>query len=143
MASSGDHNQAGHNNHSSSRTPAAEEETICCESCCTSIRTSLHPCMTHHNPLPDDPSRAQRVKHAFLCPPHGKLGKWLTRAALLIVTWALLWSLAGDSALPPTGWIFAILVLYAACTLAGYFTTFLKLPPLLGKFIKKENNLNV
>ena len=103
----------------------------CCRTCCSAIEAKLKPCMSEHNPLPENPTCCDRFRYAFLCPPHGKLAKWITRLLLLVVTWALLWVLIGNEALPP-GWVFALLILYAACTVAGYLTTFLKLPPLLG-----------
>ena len=100
----------------------------CCLSCC-------QPCMVRYNPLSADPSRGERVRHAFLCPPHGKLARVLTLALTVLVIWGVLWAITGSQALPgKDGNFFGILILLIFSVIGGEIVALIRLPPLLGTY---------
>ena len=108
------------------------------------------PFMRRHNPLPDKAGRCVRLHHALLCPPKGILSDLLTIVLGAFFTWGVLWGLIRDAALPG-GNIFALLVLFAACSLAGAGARKVGLPSILGKcstavfshtyMLSKESNI--
>ncbi|KAJ8022525.1 Sodium/hydrogen exchanger 9B2 [Holothuria leucospilota] len=97
----------------------------CCLSC-------TKPLLTKYNPLPPNPSYCQRLKYAFMCPPHGTLASIITWCSVVLLLWAVLFSVLGDDVLPG-GNIFALYVLVVTSMVAGLVIQKLfRLPPLLG-----------
>ena len=115
----------------------------CCRICCSKLYACCKPCMTKYNPQPEDATRCQRFRHAFLCPPHGKFAKILTLILSLLLIWATCVSLLGPAALPG-GNLFGIFVLFVMCSLGGQLVNVMRMPPLLGKlkYFKYFINLN-
>lgn len=115
-----------------------DDDSTCKPKKCQALRSSCYtffkPCMHKHYPMPDDPKRKHKIHHAFLCPPHGKLGNVGTMVLTVLLIWGVLWSITGESALPgPNGNFFGLLVLLVCGLLGGGLVTLIKLPPLLGK----------
>ena len=108
---------------------------------CHGLRTFCHktclPCRTKYNQLPQNASCFDRFKFAFLCPPHDVLARYLQFLVLCGITYAVLISLFKDYALPG-GNFFSLYVLFFGSVLGGYLISFIKLPPLLGKFFFKS-----
>ena len=99
-----------------------------CDRCTASLRTD-------HNPLPDTPSSCERFKFAFLCPPHGRVGGFMFLLVLFFTLWGVLVAITDNEALPG-GNLFSLLVLFFTCWFGGYLISFLRLPPLLGKYFR-------
>nr|XP_054774090.1 sodium/hydrogen exchanger 9B2-like [Lytechinus pictus] len=105
----------------------------CCAQCRYSCRIAFRPCTTKHNPLPHNPSRWRRFKFAFLCPPHGTVGRTVTYLILVLLLWAVLFTITGAEALPG-GNLFGIYVLVITSIVLGLLVNkILRLPALLGK----------
>ena len=96
-----------------------------CTTCCI-------PCLVSHNPLPENPSRAQRLKHAFMLPLHGNVATYLQFGIVCIQLWIILYSLTHGEAMPG-GNLYSLLILFIFCAIGGYFISLIRLPPLLGK----------
>lgn len=94
------------------------------DSCCS-------PCLTSHNPLPEDANIFQKVRHAFMLPPHGILATYLQIAILYIEIWMFAYTLIHKEALPGAN-IFSLLTLFFCCSIGGYLISLINLPPLLG-----------
>ncbi|KAF2354193.1 Cation/H+ exchanger [Trinorchestia longiramus] len=101
---------------------------------CLKYCTCCRPLMQEHNPLPTNPTRADRLKYAFTCPPHGKVGVLLTHVTLLLLTWGSLYAITGDAA-APGGNLFSLLVVFVCSVLGGKLTQVCGLPPLLGMLL--------
>ena len=119
--------------------PANEAHTTsnkcgCCRICCSKLYSCCKPCMTKYNPQPEGATRCQRFRHAFLCPPHGKLAKILTLILSLLLMWGTSVSLFGATALPG-GNFFGIFVLFVLCLLGGELVKPMRMPPLLGRLM--------
>lgn len=70
-------------------------------------------------------------------PPSGFFGRTLTRGFIVLVSWAVLWSVLGDNALP-RGNIFGIFSVVVLAALGGFLTRKLSrdaLPSLLGMLV--------
>ena len=63
------------------------------------------------------------------------INKHLSYALILLLIWGSLWSLLGEEALPPNGYLFNLLVLFIVAYLSGEVTKLVSLPPLLGMLI--------
>lgn len=77
----------------------------------------------------------QRIRP--LIPPSGFLGRFLTRGAIVLLSWAVLWSIVGRDVLPG-GNIFGIFIVIVVAALGGFLTRRLSkdaLPSLLGMLI--------
>ncbi|XP_013384872.1 uncharacterized protein LOC106154881 [Lingula anatina] len=109
-----------------------KKRTRRCDACRTSCYNFCKPCMTKYHPPVT--TRAQRMRHALMCPPHGKLGRVVTSKLTLILLWAVLWAITRDEALPG-GNFFGLIVLFLACKLGGFLVSKIRLPPLLGMLI--------
>ena len=122
--------------------PSSRKRRNCCSVCCGAICRQLdiccQPCLTESHPMPAEATCGQRFKHAWLCPPHGKLGLILTAVLALLIVWGILWSITADAALPG-GSFFGILVLLVLCIIGGQLISFIKLPPLLGELGQMKN----
>ena len=97
--------------------------------CCAN---TTRPFRTKYNPLPHEPSFGQQLKYNLLCPPHGKLARYLMFVLMFGVCWAVMISITGSQGLPG-GNFFSLLILFFTCALGGYLVSFIRLPPLLGK----------
>nr|XP_053649261.1 sodium/hydrogen exchanger 9B2-like [Cherax quadricarinatus] len=95
--------------------------------CCSS-------CLRSHSDLPDNPTTTQRIKYAFSCPPHGKIGDCLIWIVLCLALWGCLISITWEMALPG-GKLFSLLLLYVMALLAGLMADFVGLPSLLGNLV--------
>ncbi|XP_069956919.1 sodium/hydrogen exchanger 9B2-like isoform X1 [Cherax quadricarinatus] len=95
--------------------------------CCSS-------CLRSHSDLPDNPTTIQRIKYAFSCPPHGKIGDCLIWIVLCLALWGCLISITWEMALPG-GKLFSLLLLYVMALLAGLMADFVGLPSLLGNLV--------
>ncbi|XP_015778740.1 PREDICTED: mitochondrial sodium/hydrogen exchanger 9B2-like [Acropora digitifera] len=77
----------------------------------------------------------QRIRP--LIPPSGFLGRFLTRGVIVLLSWAVLWSIVGRDVLPG-GNIFGIFIVIVLAALGGFLTRRLSkdaLPSLLGMLI--------
>ncbi|KAK8395971.1 hypothetical protein O3P69_005218 [Scylla paramamosain] len=108
-----------------------EEKEGTCRARCS---ICFHPCMRSRHPLLSNPTHLQRFKYALLCPPHGRVGKWLTGLLILCLVFGSLVSLLGDTALPG-GNIFSLFILFLTAEAAGRAVEPLRLPPLLGMLV--------
>ena len=73
----------------------------------------------------------------FTFPPSGFFGRTLTRGFIVLVSWAVLWSVLGDNSLP-RGNIFGIFSVVVLSALGGFLTRKLSrdaLPSLLGMLV--------
>ncbi|XP_039273607.2 sodium/hydrogen exchanger 9B2-like isoform X1 [Styela clava] len=90
-------------------------------------------------PGPDAPV-CQKIKYAFVCPPHGTVERFSTNVLLLLLSWAVPWSILGDDCLPGTN-IFGLIAVIDACVVGGFLVSIIQiphlppLPPLLGMLI--------
>ena len=100
----------------------------CCATCC------LKHFSTKQNPLSANASFAQRLRFAFLCPPHGHVARTITLVFVVAYVWLTLWAVLGHEALPG-GNYFALMTLLVLCVIAGEIVEKIHLPPLLGKYI--------
>ena len=107
------------------------KESKCCQRLKTCCLGMCKPCLAEYHPLSQEPSKCERLRHMFMCPPHGQLSKWLTVVLLVVLTWAVLWAVTGSEALPG-GNLFALYILVVACKVGGALIKLIKLPPLLG-----------
>ncbi len=87
------------------------------------------------NPLPPDPCRADLIKHALRCPPHGVIASSLSRMLLPVVLWVACFAALGPIARPPDGTIFLLVVLVVSGIVFGELVALVRLPPLLGMLI--------
>ncbi|XP_076458397.1 sodium/hydrogen exchanger 9B2-like [Babylonia areolata] len=92
------------------------------------------PLEAENHPLPDNPTRADRLKRAFFCPPFGRVGAFLLVASMFLLWWGVLISVTKDKALPG-GVVFPMLMLFSACWCGGYLINLVHLPPLFGMLI--------
>lgn len=79
----------------------------------------------------------KRLRDAGIVPPSGFFGQVATRGLVVILIWAVLWSIIGQDALPG-GNIFGIFIVIVSASLLGFLVgriPYLHLPPLLGMLI--------
>ena len=103
-----------------------------CALCCAACLLRCRPCMTQHNPLSPHPTVPQRLRYAFMCPPHGKLARFLALLLAVLCAWGFLWGLTGPHAVPG-GNIFGLVVLVVCASIGGLLVQLIRLPPLLGR----------
>ena len=77
----------------------------------------------------------EKIKYACFCPPHGKLGRILTYAVLVLSLWGSCLSMFGDIAAPPNGTIFWLIILVIVAMIFGWVFSLARLPPLLGMLV--------
>ena len=63
------------------------------------------------------------------------INKYLTYVLVLLLIWGSIWSLRGEDALPPNGYLFNILLLFVVSYLSGELIKCVGLPPLLAMLI--------
>ncbi|XP_075400977.1 sodium/hydrogen exchanger 9B2 isoform X1 [Tenrec ecaudatus] len=89
---------------------------------------------------PTEDSHLQRLRRTFACPPHGLLGRIVTNVTMVVLLWAVVWSITGSECLPG-GNLFGIIILFYCAVLGGKlmglitFPTLPPLPPLLGMLL--------
>lgn len=82
----------------------------------------------------------QRLRQTFACPPHGLLAKVITNVTMLVLLWAVVWSITGSECLPG-GNLFGIIILFYCAVIGGKLFGLIKLPtlpplpPLLGMLL--------
>ena len=60
---------------------------------------------------------------------------WITISLIVVSIYGCLWSILGQSALPPDGSIFALFIIFIISYLSGELLSLINLPPLLGMLI--------
>ncbi|XP_038060372.1 sodium/hydrogen exchanger 9B2-like [Patiria miniata] len=111
-----------------------EREPQCCRGLRDRCKMACRPLVAKHNQLPESPSRRARLKYAFLCPPHGLVAKIVLNVTIVVLLWAILWSITGPEALPG-GNLFAIYVLVVVAAVGGKLIELIHLPALLGMLL--------
>jgi len=106
----------------------SEEERGTSGGCCG-------PLLQANNRMGPNPSKAEKLKDAFLFPPHGAVGKCLTWGLIGVLLWMTLYSCLKHGTAEPGGNIFSLLVLFVLCHIGGEIVSTVKLPPLLGMLI--------
>ncbi|XP_050417682.1 sodium/hydrogen exchanger 9B2 [Patella vulgata] len=92
------------------------------------------PCLAEYNEPDEDAGCCERLKYAFMCPPHGKVAMWISKIVAAAAIWGTFWAILGDEALPG-GNFFSILVLIYACVIAAAIVELTPFPPLLGMLL--------
>lgn len=102
---------------------------------CLALRLACHNCtkpvQTKYNPLPGDATMGEKFKYTFMCPPHGRIAKYMMFIIMFFVSWAVLMSLTGSGGLPG-GNFFSLVIMFFTCVVGGYLVVYIRLPPLLG-----------
>ena len=91
--------------------------------------------MVSENPLPDNPTRKQKIVDSVRCPPHGQIGRLFTLVVLVLALWLACIGMFGDVAKPPSGTIFILIILVVFALAFGWIFSLAKLPPLLGMLL--------
>ena len=102
-----------------------------CHRCCPTIWNC---CSAKENPLPDNPTFCQKIKHLFLCPPHGFVAHTIALLTGATLFWGCLWATAGDDALPG-GHCFSLFVIFCLGHVAGRLLNVINVHPLVGKYM--------
>ncbi|KAI5226057.1 Sodium/Hydrogen Exchanger 9B2 [Manis pentadactyla] len=82
----------------------------------------------------------QKLRQIFACPPHGLLDRLITNVVIVVLLWAVVWSITGSECLPG-GNLFGIIVLFYCAVIGGKLLGLIKLPtlpplpPLLGMLL--------
>ncbi|KAB7497172.1 Mitochondrial sodium/hydrogen exchanger 9B2, partial [Armadillidium nasatum] len=92
------------------------------------------PILRKNRTLQPNPSFCDKVIYAMSCPPQGMVGQMLTWILILPISWGVLLTITGSSALPE-GNIFSILSLLLLAQIGGFFVSKIGLPPLLGMLL--------
>ncbi|XP_036620668.1 sodium/hydrogen exchanger 9B2-like [Trichosurus vulpecula] len=88
---------------------------------------------------PESSSR-EKLRQIFACPPKGIFGQIITNVTMVVLVWAVVWSITGNECLPG-GNLFGILILFFCAVIGGKLLGFVKLPtlpplpPLLGMLL--------
>ncbi|XP_010588780.1 sodium/hydrogen exchanger 9B2 [Loxodonta africana] len=89
---------------------------------------------------PTELNHLQRLRQAFACPPHGLLDRVITKVTMVVLLWAVVWSVTGSECLPG-GNLFGIIILFYCAIFGGKLVGLIKLPtlpplpPLLGMLL--------
>ncbi|XP_048189455.1 sodium/hydrogen exchanger 9B2 isoform X2 [Perognathus longimembris pacificus] len=89
---------------------------------------------------PTESNCLQRLRSAWTCPPHGLLDRVITNVTMVVLLWAVVWSITGSECLPG-GNLFGILILFYCAVIGGKLFSLIKLPtlpplpPLLGMLL--------
>ncbi|XP_008057780.1 sodium/hydrogen exchanger 9B2 isoform X1 [Carlito syrichta] len=82
----------------------------------------------------------QRLRQTLACPPRGLLDRVITNVTIIVLLWAVVWSVTGSECLPG-GNLFGIIILFYCAVLGGKILGLFKLPtlpplpPLLGMLL--------
>uniref|UniRef100_A0A8C6HD04 Solute carrier family 9, subfamily B (NHA2, cation proton antiporter 2), member 2 n=1 Tax=Mus spicilegus TaxID=10103 RepID=A0A8C6HD04_MUSSI len=89
---------------------------------------------------PTEPNGLQSLRRFLACPPQGCLARVITNGTMVVLLWAMVWSVTGPECLPG-GNLFGITILFY-CSITGgklfgliKFPTLPPLPPLLGMLL--------
>lgn len=110
--------------HTNSRCSQPQDNCSCCI-----------PCLTSHNPLPENANIFQKIRHSFMLPLHGSIASYIQFAVVCLQIWIVLYTLTHTEALPG-GNYYSLLLLFICCAVGGYLISFANLPPLLGTVYK-------
>lgn len=89
---------------------------------------------------PTESSNLQMLREILACPPHGLLDKVITNVVIIVLLWAVVWSITGSECLPG-GNLFGIIILFYCAVIGGKLFGLIKLPtlpplpPLLGMLL--------
>ncbi|XP_019481420.1 PREDICTED: mitochondrial sodium/hydrogen exchanger 9B2 [Hipposideros armiger] len=89
---------------------------------------------------PTESNHFQRLRQIFACPPHGSLDRVITNVTIIVLLWAVVWSITGSECLPG-GNLFGIIILFYCAIIGGKLLELIKLlslpplPPLLGMLL--------
>ncbi|KAL2780681.1 sodium/hydrogen exchanger 9B2 isoform 5 [Daubentonia madagascariensis] len=89
---------------------------------------------------PAESNHLQRLRQTLACPPHGLLDRVITNVTILVLLWAVVWSITGSECLPG-GNLFGIIILFYCAVIGGKLLRLIKLPtlpplpPLLGMLL--------
>ncbi|XP_073897564.1 sodium/hydrogen exchanger 9B2 [Castor canadensis] len=89
---------------------------------------------------PTESSCLQRLTQILACPPHGLLDRVITNVTMVVLLWAVVWSITGSECLPG-GNLFGIILLFYLAVTGGKLFGLIKLPtlpplpPLLGMLL--------
>ncbi|XP_037686288.1 sodium/hydrogen exchanger 9B2 isoform X1 [Choloepus didactylus] len=89
---------------------------------------------------PNESNHLQRLRQTFACPPHGLLDRVITNVTMVVLLWAVVWSITGSECLPG-GNLFGIIILFYCAVIGGKLLGLIKLPtlpslpPLLGMLL--------
>ncbi|XP_010951907.1 sodium/hydrogen exchanger 9B2 isoform X1 [Camelus dromedarius] len=89
---------------------------------------------------PTEPNNLPRLRQIFACPPHGLLDRVITNVTMVVLLWAVVWSITGSECLPG-GNLFGIIILFYCSIFGGKLFGLIKLPtlpplpPLLGMLL--------
>ena len=121
------------NNMANGQTGEAEEQPKKCMALRAACHSCAKPLRTKYNPLSHDATLGEKFCYTFMCPPHGRIAKYIMFVAMFFVSWAVMMSLTGPGGLPG-GNFFSLTIMFFACVVGGYLVVYVKLPPLLGNF---------
>ncbi|XP_045392616.1 sodium/hydrogen exchanger 9B2 isoform X1 [Lemur catta] len=89
---------------------------------------------------PTESNHLQRLRQTLACPPHGLPDRVITNVTILVLLWAVVWSMTGSECLPG-GNLFGIIILFYCAVFGGKLLRLIKLPtlpplpPLLGMLL--------
>ncbi|XP_008579129.1 PREDICTED: mitochondrial sodium/hydrogen exchanger 9B2 [Galeopterus variegatus] len=89
---------------------------------------------------PTESNHLQRLRQTLACPPHGLLDRVITNVTMVVLLWAVVWSVTGSECLPG-GNLFGIIILFYCAVIGGKLLQLIKiptlppLPPLLGMLL--------
>ncbi|KAM9678039.1 sodium/hydrogen exchanger 9B2-like isoform 2-T2 [Trichechus inunguis] len=78
---------------------------------------------------PTESNHLQRLRQTFACPPHGLLDRVVTNVTMVVLLWAVVWSVTGSECLPG-GNLFGIIILFYCTVIGGKLVGLIKLPTL-------------
>ncbi|XP_032256816.1 sodium/hydrogen exchanger 9B2 isoform X3 [Phoca vitulina] len=79
--------------------------------------------------MPTESNNLQRLRRTFSCPPHGLLDRGITNVTMVVLLWAVVWSITGSECLPG-GNLFGIIILFYCAIIGGKLLGLIKLPTL-------------
>ncbi|XP_030883192.1 sodium/hydrogen exchanger 9B2 isoform X2 [Leptonychotes weddellii] len=79
--------------------------------------------------IPTESNNLQRLRRTFSCPPHGLLDRGITNVTMVVLLWAVVWSVTGSECLPG-GNLFGIIILFYCAIIGGKLLGLIKLPTL-------------
>ncbi|KAI2535402.1 solute carrier family 9 member B2, partial [Homo sapiens] len=78
---------------------------------------------------PTEANHVQRLRQMLACPPHGLLDRVITNVTIIVLLWAVVWSITGSECLPG-GNLFGIIILFYCAIIGGKLLGLIKLPTL-------------
>uniref|UniRef100_A0A8C7AIK1 Solute carrier family 9 member B2 n=2 Tax=Neovison vison TaxID=452646 RepID=A0A8C7AIK1_NEOVI len=79
--------------------------------------------------IPTESNNLQRLRQTFSCPPHGFLDRGIINVTMVVLLWAVVWSITGSECLPG-GNLFGIIILFYCAITGGKLLGLIKLPTL-------------